>query len=79
MGGVGEWESPRTAALSGLATIDANGPEDVDRAFLLLEVAHAERGLGQFEKSKEARSKAFELAASFEPTLHEWFKARAAK
>jgi hypothetical protein len=74
---VGQWEFAQTAALDGLATIDANGPEDVDRAFLLLELARAQHGLGQTEKHEAARFKAFELAASFDPKLRAWFESRA--
>jgi hypothetical protein len=74
---VGDWDDARKAAVSGVATIDANGSEDVDRAFLLLELARAEGALGQTEKQRLARLKALELAESFDPKLRQWFDSRA--
>lgn len=74
---VGNWSTAQSAALSGLATIDSNGQEDVDRAFILLELARAERGLGHSAQYEAARSQAFELAVSFDPDLRKWFESRA--
>jgi len=75
---VGDWDTARGAAESGLATIAANGSEDVDRAFLLLELGRAWRGLGDPERSESARAEAMALADEFsEPGLREWFDSRA--
>ena len=74
---VGEWELARSAAIDGLATIDSTGPENVDRAFILLELARAERGFGRTDRFKVAHSQAFELAAEFDPDLRKWFDSRA--
>jgi hypothetical protein len=74
-----DWEAALAAAQSGLATIDANGSDNVDRAFLLLEAARAHRGAGRDGESESARAAAFALAASFEdPSLRPWFDERAA-
>lgn len=74
-----DWDAALAAAEAGLATIDANGSEDVDRAFLLLEAARAHRGAGREAERESARAAAFALAASFrEPSLKPWFDERAA-
>ncbi len=75
---VGEWNAARKAAQSGLETIAANGSEDVDKAFLHLEVARAALGamdpIGHAAAMESARA----LAAQFkEPGLDEWFASRA--
>ena len=75
----GDWDGALAAAEAGLATIAANGSEDVDRAFLLLEAARAHRGAGRDAERDTARAAAFALAASFdEPSLKTWFDERAA-
>jgi hypothetical protein len=66
------------AALTGLRTIDENGSEDVDRAFLLIELARARRGLDRVGESEEARAAAFALAGAFDADLRAWFDSRAA-
>lgn len=76
---VQDWEGARVSAQRGLDTIAANGSEDVDRAFLLLELGRAWRGLGDPVRSAEARAQALGLADGFdEPGLRDWFDARAA-
>ena len=74
---VGDWSQARQAAEAGLATIQANGSEDVDRAFLLLEVARASRGLGDEARREAARGEAMALAQGFDAGLREWFDGRA--
>jgi hypothetical protein len=76
---IGDWEAARDAAQSGLDTITANGTEDVDRAFLLLELGRAWRGLGDEAQREEARAAAKGIAAGFEAAwLTEWFERMAA-
>ena len=74
-----DWDAALAAATSGLATIEANGSEDVDRAFLLLEAGRAHRGAGRAAECESMRAAAFALAAAFEePSLRPWFEERAA-
>ena len=73
-----DYEAALVAARSGIKTIEDNGSEDVDRAFLLLELARAHKGLGQTEKGQEARAEAVRLAAAFDKDLREWFDSREA-
>lgn len=76
---LGQWQSARAAACAGLTIIDEHGPEDVDRAFILLELARALSGLGEIEGAKGARSQACDIADAFSDTgLCSWFNARAA-
>lgn len=70
---VGEWAVALQAARNGIATIEANGSEDVDRAFLLLEVARASHGLGDEATRASAKAEAMKLAESFDASLHDWF------
>ena len=72
------YQAAKDAAQSGLATIDAHGSEDVDRAFLLLELARAHRGLAEDGPAQAARADAMTLAQAFTPDLREWFDSRAA-
>jgi tetratricopeptide (TPR) repeat protein len=72
-----DYEAATAAARAGLKTIDDNGSEDVDRAFLLLELARAYKGLGQAEESQAVLSEALKLADGFDNDLREWFDARA--
>ncbi|WP_374674260.1 hypothetical protein [Ideonella sp.] len=65
------------AALAGIETITNNGTEDVDRAFLLLELARARRGLGRQAEADGARQQAMALAASFDKEVRATFDARA--
>jgi hypothetical protein len=71
------FEVAATAARAGLQTIKDNGSEDVDQAFLLLELARAYTGLGQTEPSQSARAQALSLAEAFDPELRVWFDSRA--
>lgn len=73
----GDFERARQAADSGLSTIDRFGQEDVDRAFLLLELSRALHGLGESVQGAQARADAEQLAQDFDPSLREWFDSRA--
>ena len=76
---IGEFAAARDAAKAALQVIEANGVEDIDRAFLLLELARAERGLGFDDAYKTARDAALAIAAGFtEPWLVQWFSERSA-
>jgi len=73
-----DWSAGKAAAQSGLDIIAANGSEDVDRAFLLLELSRALAGEGDDEASRVARAQAFAIADGFgEQWLREWFESRA--
>jgi hypothetical protein len=76
---IGDWSAAVNAAHSALATIDAYGPEEVDQAFLLLELSCAYRHLGEEQKARNSRDHAFALAKHFdEPRLMECFQKQAA-
>ena len=70
---VSEWAIALEAARAGIATIEANGSEDVDRAFLLLEVARASHGLGDEATRESAKAQAKKLAETFDASLRPWF------
>lgn len=73
-----DWEAAARAARDGIRMIEANGSEDVDRAFLLLELARARHGMGEGEAARTARDASFALAERFdEPGLREWFDRKA--
>lgn len=72
-----QYDAAREAAARALRTIDDNGTEDVDRAFLLLELSRAERGLGHDEAAASARQEALRLADGFDSDLRSWFDSRA--
>lgn len=73
-----DWEAAAQAARDGILLIEANGGEDVDRAFLLLELARARYGIGEDGSARTARDAAFALAERFdEPGLREWFDRKA--
>ncbi|MQR01385.1 hypothetical protein [Glaciimonas soli] len=75
---LGIWDVACDAAKSGLAIIRANGEEDVDQAFFLLELGKALHRLGFQSDAEVARQEAFSLAKHFnEPGLDEWFAMRA--
>ncbi|WP_434628062.1 hypothetical protein [Chromobacterium sp. CV08] len=74
---LGRWAQARDAAAEGLKLIDTHGEEDVDRAFLLLELARAHGGLSQATQQQQARETAVTLAREFsEPGLREWFDSK---
>jgi hypothetical protein len=73
----GDFERAKQAADSGLDTITRYGQEDVDRAFLLLELSRALHGLGESAQGVQARTDAEQLAQDFDPSLREWFDSRA--
>ena len=68
-----QWHSALEVAGKALVIIDANGVEDVDRAFLLLEIFKAYQGLGNWEKADEALHASDQIAADFDPQLSHWF------
>jgi hypothetical protein len=73
-----DWEAAAHAARDGIKMIEANGSEDVDRAFLLIELARARHGMGEGEAARTARDASFALAERFdEPGLREWFDRKA--
>jgi hypothetical protein len=67
----------KEAAVRGIQTIAEGGTEDVDRAFLLLELSRAERGLGNGQAASAAREEAMRLADAFDSDLRSWFDSRA--
>ena len=73
----GDFERAKQAADSGLDTIRRFGQDDVDRAFLLLELSRALHGLGEPAQGAQARAEAMQLAQDFDPSLREWFDSRA--
>lgn len=76
---VGDFAAARDASQAALKVIESHGTEDVDRAFILLELARAERGLGGHAAYKTAKDSAAAIAAGFtEPSLVEWFAKRSA-
>jgi len=76
---VGAFAAARDAANAALQVIEANGTEDIDRAFILLELARAERGLGFEAAYSAAKDRALAIAAGFTETwLVEWFATRSA-
>ncbi len=71
------WQAGHDAAQRALQLIEANGTEDVDRAFLLLELGRAQRGLGDAISADESAAAAAELAAAFkDASLDTWFADR---
>ncbi len=76
---VGDFAAARDAANAALRLIEAHGTEDIDRAFILLELARAERGLGLDAAYNTAKDGALAIAAGFTETwLVEWFATRSA-
>jgi hypothetical protein len=77
---LGEPHRARVHAQEGLALLEANdsaGEEFVDRAFLELELAHANDRLGLDGEGAAARDRAQALAARFEDEgLARWFGSR---
>lgn len=70
----------REAATHALATIDTHGGREVDRAFLLVELAFANRQLGRLEEASRARETAKELSTHFEdPSIKRRFADASAK
>lgn len=59
---LGKWASAIEAAREALSIIEANGEEDIDEAFLLLELARAFRGAGQSAEANEALERARTVA-----------------
>jgi hypothetical protein len=77
---IGAHAQARDAARQGLDVIAANGAEDVDRAFLLLQLAGAQQRLGEDASSLAARRDAQAIAATWtEKWLGDWFAGEEAK
>jgi hypothetical protein len=73
---IGDWHGARTAARRGLDLIAAHGTEDVDRAFLLLQLAGALHHAGDADAAAATRADAEAIAASLDDApLREWFAA----
>lgn len=72
-----DYQAAKEAAERGLQAIADGGSEDVDRAFLLLELSRGERGLGHAQAATVARDEAMRLAQAFDPELRSWFDSRA--
>jgi hypothetical protein len=71
------WQAGHDAARRALQLIEANGAQDVDRAFLLLELSRAQRGLGDEIAAEQSAAAAAALAAAFEDaSLNTWFADR---
>lgn len=75
---VSDWSAARLAAEGALDTIRLNGEEDVDRAFILLELARAQIGLGDKAEAEATHLGAEALAQHFDADLRKWFDVRAA-
>jgi len=74
---VRDWSAARDAAQRGLDLIAANGQEDVDQAFLALELSRALKGLKADVEAAAAFARASELATAFESQfLIDWFADR---
>ncbi|MFT4543180.1 MAG: hypothetical protein ACI835_005649 [Planctomycetota bacterium] len=62
---LGKFEDGRRYAARALKTIEANGEEDVDQAFLHLALVKACKGLGDEEDQASALERADQLCAAF--------------
>ena len=77
---VGAYKTARDAARQALDLIAANGTEDVDRAFLLLQLCGAQQRLGDDAAGRAALREAKAIAATWtEAWLTEWFAAEQAR
>lgn len=77
---VGDHARARDAARQALDLITANGAEEVDRAFLLLQLAGALRALGAGEAGDSAHAEARAIAGTWtEAWLTEWFATEEAR
>lgn len=74
---VEDWPAAQLAAEGALDTIRKNGAEEVDRAFILLELARALAAQGLPSEAETARNTAQALARDFDGDLREWFEQRA--
>jgi hypothetical protein len=72
-----DWHAAQAAATRALELIEVHGVQDVDRAFLLLELSRAQRGLGDAVAAENSASAATRLAAELnDPGLTTWFEDR---
>ena len=69
----GQWQSALDSAGKALVIIESNGVEEVDRAFLLLQVSKACQGLGNRGSADEALHAADRIAQGFDSQLSRWF------
>lgn len=77
---IGAHAQARDAAREALDLIAAHGPEDVDRAFLLLQLAGASAQLGDGDTRRAAHAEARSIAAGWnEQWLTQWFATEEAK
>lgn len=77
---VGAYAQARDAVTQALEVIAANGSEDVDRAFLLLQLAGAQHRLGEDAAGRTARRDARSIAATWtDAGLNEWFASEEAR
>jgi hypothetical protein len=77
---LGDYKKGLEVARSGLSTIDHNGEEDIDRAFLNVELAFAAQNLGDFETFDRSRQLASAIMSNVvDPDLQSWFQKLFAK
>jgi len=77
---IGAYAQARDAATQALELIAANGNEDVDRAFLLLQLSGAHQRIGDDAATRAALRDAKAIAATWtEAGLAEWFAAEEAR
>ncbi|HET9651412.1 MAG TPA: hypothetical protein VFP36_04450, partial [Usitatibacter sp.] len=77
---LGKHAEAREAALRGLGLIESGGSQEVDEAFLLLELAHAGRSMGLGPESRAALERAHAIARRWtDAGLREWFGRQSAK
>ncbi|MDL1861254.1 hypothetical protein FBR04_09515 [Betaproteobacteria bacterium PRO7] len=76
---LGHPEAAATAAERGLAVVEVNGGDPVERAFLLQPLAAALASLGNRERAAALRSEAAALAASFDASLQRLIEQDAAE
>ena len=80
---LGDTHAARRFALDALAVLetnDADHAEDVDRAFIELERAHACRQLGLSDEAAVAQQNAQAIAGAFgDPSLSRWYESRCAR
>lgn len=76
---LGDAQAAVAAAEGGLAVVDANGGDPVERAFLLQPLAAALAALGHTVRAAVLRSEAASLATAFDPSLRRLIEQDAAE
>ena len=71
-----EWKSSVDCVEEALGIIASNGSENVDKAFLLLELAKAQQGLGYRAEAENCLDEADCIARDFDSHLKQWFAGR---